>query len=165
MEKIRINNEIIEYELSNRDNTYNVTLQESNTEFQIFKYGSDYLLFNTTENTFRVLNAYQTKDKTIIWIDDEELMLEEESEDSFAGEDETVENVIKSPMPGTIKEIKFKEQDSVKKGDTVVILESMKVLNELKSQVNGIIKKISIQTGSQVGPLETLVEIEPQEEK
>lgn len=68
-------------------------------------------------------------------------------------------------MPGIIKEIKFKEQDFVKKGDTIVILESMKVLNELKSSVNGTIKKIYVQIGMQVGPLELLVDIEPEEAK
>jgi biotin carboxyl carrier protein len=67
-------------------------------------------------------------------------------------------------MLGIIKEIKFMENDTVKKGDTVVVLESMKVLNELKSSVNGCIKKIYIEKGAQVGALELLVEIEPKED-
>jgi biotin carboxyl carrier protein len=68
-------------------------------------------------------------------------------------------------MPGIIREVKFKEKDSVKKGDTIVVLESMKVLNDLKSSVDGIIQKINVAVGMQVGPLEVLVEIEPKEEQ
>lgn len=164
MEKIKINNELFEYDLLIKDNIYTIVQSDISQSFQVFKYGSDYLIFNLENNTFTVLDAYSTKDKIIIWVDDQELVLEEESEESASFKDESKENDIKSPMPGIIKEIKFKEKDSIKRGDTVVVLESMKVLNDLKSSIDGIIKKINVAVGMQVGPLEVLVEIEPKEE-
>ena len=165
MEKIKVNNEIVEYDSSNKENSFIITIQEESTEFKIFKYGNEYLLLNTEENTFKVLDTFQTKEKTIIWIDDEEIVLMEESEGGVESGEGVIENVIKAPMPGIVKEIKFKEKESVKKGDTVIVLESMKVLHELKALTDGVIKKILVQPDSQVEPSEILVEIEPQEEK
>jgi biotin carboxyl carrier protein len=165
MEKIKMNDELFEYNLSIKDNFYTIIQKDVNRTFQVFRYGNDYLVFDLENNTFTVLDAYLTKDKTIIWVDDQELVLEEESEESVSFKDESKENDIKSPMPGIIREVKFKEKDSVKKGDTIVVLESMKVLNDLKSSVDGIIQKINVAVGMQVGPLEVLVEIEPKEEQ
>ncbi|MGE4546255.1 MAG: acetyl-CoA carboxylase biotin carboxyl carrier protein subunit [Desulfurella sp.] len=165
MEKIKINNELFEYDLSIKDNLYTLTYDGKSASFQIFKYGDNYLVFNLENNTFVVLDPYLTKGKTIIWVGDQELVLEEESEESVSFKDESKENNIKSPMPGIIREVKFKEKDNVQKGDTIVVLESMKVLNDLKSSIDGIIQKINVAVGMQVGPLEVLVEIEPKEEQ
>ncbi|OSS41248.1 Biotin carboxyl carrier protein of acetyl-CoA carboxylase, Biotin carboxyl carrier protein [Desulfurella amilsii] len=165
MEKIKVNNELFEYDLSIKDSLYTLAHDGTSASFQVFKYGDDYLVFDLENNTFVVLDAYLAKDKAIIWVDDQELVLEEESEENVSLGDESKENNIKSPMPGIIREVKFKEKDSVKKGDAIVVLESMKVLNDLKSSIDGIIKKINVDVGMQVGPLEILVEIEPKEEQ
>ncbi len=161
---IKVNNESFEYELVKKGDLHILSYQDSSWPFQVFKYGNDYLVLNVEKNTAAVLDVYKTKNKMIIWVEDEEFIIEEISENETLSNHEIIENNIKSPMPGIIKEIKFVENDIVKKGDTVVVLESMKVLNELKSSVNGFIKKIYIEKGAQVGPLELLVEIEPKED-
>ncbi|MGC9168697.1 MAG: biotin/lipoyl-containing protein [Desulfurella sp.] len=161
---IKVNNESIEYELLRKGDSYLLSYQDSSLPFQVFRYGNDYLVLNIEDNTAIVLDVYKAKNKIVIWAEDEEFIIEEISENETLSSHEVIENNIKSPMPGIIKEIKFMENDTVKKGDTVVVLESMKVLNELKSSVNGCIKKIYIEKGAQVGPLELLVEIEPKED-
>lgn len=45
-----------------------------------------------------------------------------------------------APMPGTILDLKFKDGDAVKKGDVVVILEAMKMENEVVANADGVIK-------------------------
>lgn len=45
-----------------------------------------------------------------------------------------------APMPGTILDLKFKDGDAVKKGDVVVILEAMKMENEIVANTDGVIK-------------------------
>lgn len=57
---------------------------------------------------------------------------------------------IKSPMPGIIVKMPVEEGDNVKKGQTVAILESMKMENELKTPRDGIVKRVSVQKGQSV---------------
>ncbi len=59
-------------------------------------------------------------------------------------------NDLKAPMPGLILQIAVNEGDIVKKGDTLLILEAMKMENVLKAQGDGIIKKIAVNKGERV---------------
>ena len=57
---------------------------------------------------------------------------------------------IKSPMPGLIVAIPVAEGQEVKKGQTLVVLESMKMQNELKTPRDGIVQRISVAPGQSV---------------
>ena len=57
---------------------------------------------------------------------------------------------IKAPMPGLIVAVVVAEGDEVEKGQTVVILESMKMQNELKAPRAGVVQRISVQAGQSV---------------
>lgn len=59
-------------------------------------------------------------------------------------------NEIKAPMPGLVLSINVSEGDEVKKGDTILILEAMKMENVIKSPTDGTISKINIKTGVSV---------------
>jgi biotin carboxyl carrier protein len=61
------------------------------------------------------------------------------------------------PMPGKITEIRVKVSDSVKKGDTICILEAMKMFNELKAGSSGSVKEVNVEVGSMVTPDDLLV--------
>ncbi|HXA01730.1 MAG TPA: acetyl-CoA carboxylase biotin carboxyl carrier protein subunit [Cytophagaceae bacterium] len=67
-------------------------------------------------------------------------------------------NEIKAPMPGLILEVKMKEGDSVKTGDTLLILEAMKMENVIKSPGDGTIKSIKIKKGDSVEKNQTLIQ-------
>ena len=54
---------------------------------------------------------------------------------------------LKSPMPGMVLKILVKEGDEVKKGDSLIVLEAMKMENMLKAQGNGLVKAVKVQTG------------------
>lgn len=62
-------------------------------------------------------------------------------------------------IPGTIKKVFVKEGDKVKKGEKLLILEAMKMNNELTTLVNGKIKKIHCKSGEMVTKNQLLVEI------
>ena len=64
------------------------------------------------------------------------------------------------PMPGKITELRVKVGDSVKEGDTICILEAMKMFNELKSSSTGSVKEVNVEVGSMVTPDDLLVLIE-----
>ena len=59
-------------------------------------------------------------------------------------------NDIKAPMPGLILSIEVEEGQEVKKGDTVMILEAMKMENVLKSPGDGVVKAIKVKQGDSV---------------
>ncbi len=68
------------------------------------------------------------------------------------GEDvhETGDTAVKSPMPGLIVSVAVEEGDTVAKGDKVVILESMKMENELRAPRDGVVGRISVAAGDSV---------------
>lgn len=57
---------------------------------------------------------------------------------------------IISCIPGTIKDIHIKEGDSVKKGDTLLIMESMKMLNTIEIPMDGKIKTLHVKSEDRV---------------
>jgi len=66
---------------------------------------------------------------------------------------------IRAPMPGLIVAIPVQEGQEVKAGQTVVILESMKMQNELKSPRDGIVQRLSVESGQSVEQNKLLVTI------
>ena len=65
---------------------------------------------------------------------------------------------ITAPMPGTIVEIKVKPGDSVKKGQTVVVFEAMKMENEIEADRDGVIKRILCAPGAPVAADAAVIE-------
>ena len=57
---------------------------------------------------------------------------------------------IAAPMPGTIIDVKVSEGQSVKKGEIILILEAMKMENEIVSPIDGTIKQIPVSKGATV---------------
>ena len=53
-------------------------------------------------------------------------------------------------LPGVVTKIIVKEGESVKKGDTIMILEAMKMENEVKSPKDGVVKQIVVKEGDRV---------------
>ena len=67
---------------------------------------------------------------------------------------------MSAPMPGVILEIKVAPGDQVNKGDVVMVLEAMKMKNELKASKDGVVAEIYVAAGQQVKFGETLVRFE-----
>ncbi|MDX2163252.1 MAG: biotin/lipoyl-containing protein [bacterium] len=57
---------------------------------------------------------------------------------------------VKAPMPGLIVAVPVQEGDAVKQGQTILVLESMKMQNELKAPRDGVVQRISVQAGQSV---------------
>ena len=79
---------------------------------------------------------------------------------SAAGGGPRVVGGIYPPMPGKITELRFKVGDTVKEGDTVLILEAMKMFNELKADSSGNVKEVNVEVGTMVTTADLLVLIE-----
>ncbi|HMB25060.1 MAG TPA: biotin/lipoyl-containing protein [Anaerolineales bacterium] len=70
---------------------------------------------------------------------------------------ETGEFHLRAPMPGLVVTVPVEEGQAVKKGDVLLILESMKMQNELKSPRDGIIGRIRVKAGETVEQKQTLL--------
>jgi biotin carboxyl carrier protein len=68
--------------------------------------------------------------------------------------------VVSAPMPGKIVELLVEPNSRVKEGEPILILEAMKMQNEIITQVSGKIQKIYVKAGDSVAKDEVLMEIE-----
>ena len=57
---------------------------------------------------------------------------------------------IEAPLPGTITEVKVNVGDKVKKGDTIVVLEAMKMQNNIEAENDGEITSVLVKQGDSV---------------
>jgi biotin carboxyl carrier protein len=72
---------------------------------------------------------------------------------------ETGEYHLRAPMPGLVVAIPVTEGQEIKKGQVILILESMKMQNELKSPRDGTIGRIRVKGGESVEQKQTLLSI------
>ena len=69
------------------------------------------------------------------------------------------EFVLKAPMPGLVVAVPVSEGQEVKKGQVILILESMKMQNELKAPRDGIVQRIKVKAGESVEQKQTLLSV------
>lgn len=63
---------------------------------------------------------------------------------------------VSAPMPGTVLKFNVKVGDSVKQGDTILMLEAMKMENEIAAPADGVVASIDVAQGATVNTGDTL---------
>lgn len=76
------------------------------------------------------------------------------------GADESGAYTLKAPMPGLVVKVPVNVGDTVNKGDVLVILESMKMQNELKSPREGTVTAVEVKAGDSVEQKQVMVSLE-----
>lgn len=66
---------------------------------------------------------------------------------------------VVAPLPGTIMEIKVRQGDIVKKGDTLLIMEAMKMENNVLAEKDGVVEKMNVRPGDNVLQGDVLIEL------
>lgn len=77
-----------------------------------------------------------------------------------SGEKDEMQDALRSPLPGTIVDVPAKVGDKVKEGDTLIVLEAMKMNNNLTAEKDGKIKAILVSEGMAVKENTPLVTFE-----
>jgi biotin carboxyl carrier protein len=72
---------------------------------------------------------------------------------------ETGEFHLRAPMPGLVVAIPVVEGQEIKKGQVILILESMKMQNEIKAPRDGVIGRIRVKAGESVEQKQTLLSV------
>ncbi len=127
------------YNLIHNHHTFNVEVEEINLE-------SKTVLLKVAGKRYQ----YVIQDELDILIDKMGLNVE----------DQTGVTDILAPMPGLVLAIQTEVGASVAKGQTLVILEAMKMENTIKSQADGVIKQINVNLGDSVDKGQILIEFE-----
>ena len=78
-----------------------------------------------------------------------------------AGGSSTSGGLLSSPMPGKIVKVLVKEGEAVAEGQTLLVMEAMKMQNELKSPCTGTVAKVHVEEGATVETGAKLVDVKP----
>ncbi len=65
-----------------------------------------------------------------------------------------------APIPGVVTEIKVSAGNSVKKGDVLIILEAMKMQNEILAPYDALVSEVSVSRGASVQTGDTLIRLD-----
>ena len=68
-------------------------------------------------------------------------------------------SVVKAPLPGLIIDVKVREGEKVKAGQNIVVMEAMKMENQIQATADGTVKRIFVKKGDNVAEGNAMVEI------
>ena len=149
IDKNSVDGNSVEWDLIEvRDNTFHIIKDNKG-------YNATLISYNAEEKTM-VINV-NGNDYEIAVKDKHDLLLQQLGINTKSS---TAVQFIKAPMPGLIIQISAKEGDEVKKGDSLLILEAMKMENVIKSPRDGKIKSVKVQLKNAVEKNQVMVEFE-----
>ena len=73
---------------------------------------------------------------------------------------EKPQNIVKAAIPGTIMKVLVKEGQQVKRGEALLVLDSMKMNNTICASNDGVVKAVLIAVGQSVGKDAPMIEFE-----
>ncbi len=118
-------------------------------------YNATLISFNAEEKTM-ILNVNGTEYEVAVK-DKNDLLLQQLG---ISNKSSSAVQSIKAPMPGLIINVSVSVGEEVKKGDTLLILEAMKMENVIKSPRDGKIKKVNVQLKQPVEKNQVMLEFE-----
>lgn len=126
-------------------------------------YGNDCSFID--ESNVLYANVVGEKDEYTVWMPKGNLNFKIESEykrivGMLRRQDLEFENNVYAKMPGKIVKLLVKVGDKVEKGTPVIVMEAMKMENEIRSTTSGVVKQVAIKEEEAVETGALLVEIE-----
>jgi biotin carboxyl carrier protein len=125
-----------------------------------------HLLYNTHSYNVELLDYKQDEKIATVLVNNSryEVKIKDDTDDLLErlgiGAKSQKVQAIKAPMPGKVLDILVKEGDAIKKGDSILVLEAMKMENVIKAPADATVKKITIAKGKAVEKNQPLIELE-----
>ena len=161
----------MEYKFNFLEKTHKINLEKADDLFKVIindrqeydisdvEVEPNLISFKADDKLYNIY-CFFNKDKTYLSIDGENYILEKDKTSKTKTGKQQKGNSVFSPMPGLLVKVPVSVGDEVKSGETLAIVEAMKMQNELPSPRDGIVKKINGKEGEQVDALQVIVELE-----
>ncbi len=153
--------------LEKKEGRYVVTADDLTYEADIQSISPGIISILIGDRSYRV---YVVKDnnKRYLYFQGHNFTVQEPLSDSvraLLGEEGSQEDklMVKAPMPGKVIKVNVKENDEVRKNQTLAIVEAMKMENEIKSSIDGFVRKIHVAEGDLVDSEKPLIELKCKE--
>jgi biotin carboxyl carrier protein len=163
------------YEVRIADKTYKVDLRKERDLWQCLLNGREFPLdvISTQAGVFSVLiggQSFEVKQESIgaetnIIVGSQRFPIELRDPRSLrsrrnSNADLAGPRKVTAPMPGKVVRILVQAGTAVEQGQGVIVIEAMKMQNELKSPKRGVVRKLAISEGAAVEAGQVLVEVE-----
>ena len=153
----KVSGKELQIEIGESDNGHFLIVNGKPRHTEIEKVGSDNLFSLIIDNHSHQLFFEETDNGHWVSVDGHKFLVELEDEKTrlirrLIKSDDRPHGLteIKAPMPGLIMNFFVKENQRVKKGDGLVIIEAMKMENEIQANVDGTVKKILVNEGDSI---------------
>jgi acetyl/propionyl-CoA carboxylase alpha subunit len=106
------------------------------------------------------LSFHRDGDRFVVFAGGECFMVDPAAAHDFAAGDDASDGSILSPMPGKVVSVSVKAGESVTKGQTLLVLEAMKMEHALTAPFDGVVAELSATAGGQVSEGVVLVRLD-----
>lgn len=163
--KITFDDQTLELIPAGSGKSYRVELGDETVEVEILRVDKEGRQLDLRIDAQRV-TAYVSSDGAKRWvtINGQTVVLTKSSgarnrrKGVGAGRDHA--SVLAAPMPGLVRSVNVEEGESVSKGQTLLVLEAMKMEIRIHAPREGVIKKLSVKQGQTVEREQVLIEVE-----
>ena len=126
---------------------------------------SDHLISLTVDGRLSRVFVAQDQERTYVHIGGKVIVLDNAAKEtdrqrSGAGVSGAAPGAITSPMPGNLIKVMVQQGDTVEEGQALVIVEAMKMENEIRSPSQGVVRSINFSVGDLVDVRVPIVELE-----
>ncbi|MEN8154162.1 MAG: acetyl-CoA carboxylase biotin carboxyl carrier protein subunit [Acidobacteriota bacterium] len=150
-----------EFEILDKDGEYEFRYEDKNKTYTIEKlWGRNILIKDDNNKVYNVFVEKFEEGHCVFFKGRSFTIKDATSRKHGGGFDIEGEITIKSPLPGQIKKVFKKVDDEVEEGESILVLEAMKMENEIKSPKKGVIKTLSVKEGGSVDPQAELFSVE-----
>ncbi|WP_296528925.1 acetyl/propionyl/methylcrotonyl-CoA carboxylase subunit alpha [Acinetobacter oleivorans] len=157
--KLKYDDQQVQLQLSSLNNTFTVQLCDQSVSIEVLE--------RTAEQLVYLLDGVRRRVQYVL--DDDQLYLDRDNGNiairnvTYAAPeiaDVVGDGNIRAPMDGTVVNILVNKGDQVVKGQTLLVLEAMKIQQQIKSDVDGVVEDVLGQQGQQVKKRQMLFSIQ-----
>jgi biotin carboxyl carrier protein len=159
-----IDNIMHKISLEKKENIFIVSDGKKTYEADIRFISSNIISILIEGHSYRVYFA-RDKEKKFLSLEGQQFIVQEPLEGGENLQKDEVrsredELLVKAPMPGKVIKIDVSEKEEIRKNQTLAVVEAMKMENEIKSTIQGYVKKIFVSAGDLVDSEKPLIELE-----